>query len=220
MLLDVWEGERIESPKAVAGRYVYAFSKQNGGAAVLVVAVVSGHGAGGDAVPVAATSVLHFVSGPRWSAAKIAPIALRGEVELLEGASGGLVVATLRGTGEAVVVRLLPDKAAMSGWPAPRRVVQLIRDSDGGRIDAVVDEPPPGSATNRFYVTSDSDGGFQAAPAGVEAAVVSRIAGSHASAAAEVFQVPGSPRSFISLGTPTFSPPRPSRRRPPSATGG
>lgn len=206
VLLDVRGGERFQSPKAVAGRYVYAFSEQNGGAAVMVVAVTSGHSAGGDAVPVATTTVLHFVSGPHWSVAEIAPIALPGEVDLLEGARGGLVVATLRGTGEAVVVRLGPDTASAGGWPAPVGVVQLLRDNDGGRIDAVVHEPPPGLATTRFFVTADGDGGFEAAPAGVEAAVVSRIAGSHASAAAEVFQVPGSPRSFISLGRPAVAP--------------
>lgn len=218
VLLDVQSGERFDCPKTVAGRYAYAFSEQNGGGAVVVVAVTSGHtvgGAGGASgavpvpVPVAAETVLYFVSGPRWSADEIAPLALPGEINLLEGARGGLVVATLRGTGEAVVVRLLADKAAVSGWPAPVGVVQLLRDEGGRRIDAVVDDPPPASATTRFYVTSDTDGGFRAAPAGNEAAVVSRVAGSLAPAAAEVFQVPGSSRSFISLGTPS------SRQRPP-----
>lgn len=204
-MFDVRDGGRVECPKTVAGRYVYAFTERVGGGAAVVVAVTDGHSDGGasdasGAVPVAAKTVLYFVSGPRWSADEIAPLTLPGEIHLLEGARGGLAVATLRGTGEAVVVRLLADKAAVSGWPAPVGVVQLLRDEGGRRIDAVVEKPPPGSATNRFYVMSCTDGGFRAAPAGNEAAVVSRIVGSLAASAAEVFQVPGSTSSFISLG--------------------
>jgi hypothetical protein len=212
VLLNVRNGERFDCPKTVAGRYAYAFSEQDGGGAVVVVAVTSGHSGGvvaggaGVEVPAAAETVLYFVSGPRWSADEIAPLTLPGEINLLEGARGGLVVATLCGTGEAVVVRLLPSKGTISGWSAPVGVVQLLRDEGGRRIDAVVDEPPPASATNRFYVTSDTDGGFRAAPAGNEAAVVSRVAGSLAPAAAEVFQVPRSSRSFISLGRPSSRP--------------
>lgn len=197
------EESRADVPKASDGRHTYAFAEYPGGLPVLVVAETAVAAPSDDlVVPSAVQTVLHFVSGPGWSGSQTRPFTLAGEIGLLEGGRGGLVVLTLRGTVGGFVVRLRDGDSNVDfdGGCVPTGVVQLIRDDGGHRIDAIAAEPPPGSLTNRYYVVSGEAGGFRPAPAGVEAAVVSRVAGSLAASAAEVFQVPGSARSFISLG--------------------
>ena len=212
-MLDLHQESRTDLPKTSAGRHVYAFAEYPSGIPVLVVAETTVAAPSTTLeVPSVAETTLHFVSGPDWSGSETRPFTLPGEIALLEGGRGGLVALTLRGTIGAMVLRLLDGDGGVDfeGGSIPDGVVQLIRDDGGHRIDAVVAEPtrvpavpdPPVSeaATNRFYVVSGKPGGFRPAPAGVEAAVVSRVVGSLAASAAEVFQVPGSTSSFISLG--------------------
>jgi hypothetical protein len=222
-VLDLQHESRTDLPKTSGGRHVYAFAEYPDGHPVIVVAetAVAAPPAALE-VPSVAETMLHFVSGSDWGGSRTRPFTLPGEIALLEGGRGGLVALTLRGTIGAMVLRLRDGDSGVDveGGSVPTGVVQLIRDEGGHRIDAVVAEPTavpalpgllsavaassepplPGVATNRFYVVSGEPGGFRPAPAGVEAAVVSRVVGSLAASAAEVFQVPGSTSSFISLG--------------------